>query len=508
MSKKERVTETPVQEDKIVTRYDRRVQKRKEQEAKEQKEKKVIAIGVLVVAVAILALLISFPVRNYIAVNQMYVEVGGEEINKVEYDYHYHSSFNNYYNSYGMYLSYMGVDLSGDLSSIMYDDTLNYAQFFEQAAVESIKKGQALLAEAESAQFEFDEESAWEEFKASVKQEAATQGMSANRFLQMAYGSYATFDRLKDIVGDTLKANAYSSQIAEEMMPSEEDVMAYYEENKDDYDAVDYRVIQVDANLPTEPTELADPVEDTETESSDESTGEEEYQPSQAEIDAAMAVAKEEAEKAEATVAKEGELKENYTKSILNSFYKDWLFDASRETGDTTVVEDTTNHRYYVLAFEKRYLPENPTVNARVLTTSEDPQKILDKWTAGAADEDSFIELCDKYNENGMEGGLYEGITSYAMPADVSDWLFAEERVAGETTAITQESGTNYVLYYKEAGEDSWKLEVQYMLQSEKMSEYISGLVTDIEVNDPKENLEYIGVLEAKKLLEEKNAAQ
>ena len=47
MSKKEKVTETPEQEKKVVTRYDRRMQKRKEQEERLQREHKItLAISV------------------------------------------------------------------------------------------------------------------------------------------------------------------------------------------------------------------------------------------------------------------------------------------------------------------------------------------------------------------------------------------------------------------------------------------------------------------------------
>ena len=511
MSKKNNVTETPQQEEKIVTRYDRRMQKRKEQEEKDKKEQKIFRIAGIVVLAAVLCLIVSFPIRNYMAVNQTYVKVGGEKVSKVEFDYYYNMALSNYYNQYGMYLSYMGVDLSGDLSTQMYSDTLTWEDFIEQLAVGNIQQEMALLAEAEANGFEYDTTEKYDAYVEMMKETAAEEGVSFSDYVRAAFGSYATMGRLKDTICDSMKASAYSEKISGEKAPSDEEIVAYYEENKDDYDSVDYRIIQVDAELPTEPTELADPVEETKsTESADaaksteatdstEEAEEEEYEPSEAEIEAAMKEAKEKAEAAVKTISTEGDLREDYAKSYLNSNYRDWLFDASRKEGDTTVVEDTSNNRYYVVEFVKRYLKEEPTADLRIIMTEDDPQAILDEWNAGAATEDSFIELFNKYSTDTIstEGGLYEGLTSLYVPEAMAEWMFAEERVAGDATAITEEEGTNYVAYFVGLGDYEWKLDIKSTLLSETMSEYLTELIQDYEVEDPKGNLEYLAVLAA-----------
>lgn len=515
MSKNENITEAPKQEDKIVTRYDRRMQKRKEQEAKDLKEKKITRIVGIVVLAVIVCFIASFPIRNFIALNETYVEVDGEKVTKVEFDYYYNMSLSTYYNQYGMYMSMMGVDLSGDLSMQMYSDTLTWEDFFQQMAVETIKQNKALMKEAKAEGFTFDTGDRWEDYKAMLKSQAAEAAVPVNTFVKASFGSYATLGRIKNIVKDTLFTSAYTEKIMEENMPSDEEIVAHYEANKDDYDSVDFRLVQVDAELPTEPTELADPVEKT-NEKKEESTDkaaegeaaeEEKYEPSEAEIEAAMKEAKKEAEKALKTVATDGELKEDYSKSFANSNYSEWLFDASRKAGDTTMVEDATNHRYYVVAFEKRYLKEDPTANARVIVTEEgDGQAILDEWTKGAATEESFIELFKKYSDDlySTEDGLYEGMTASMLDEEMAAWLFAEERKDGDTTAIVMEDAADYVMYFKEFGDFEWKLDIQNTLLSTEMSEYMAGLVEGIEVNDPKGNLRY---LEVEALLAEQEAA-
>ncbi len=511
MSKNENMTEAPKQEEKIVTRYDRKMQKRREQEAKELKEKKITRIVGIAVLAVIVCFIASFPIRNFIALNETFVEVDGEKVTKVEFDYYYNTAMSSYYNQFGGYMSMMGVDLTADLSTQMYSEYLTWEDFFQQMAVESIKQNKALTKEAKAEGFTFDADSDWEEYKAMLKDMAAEAAVPVNTYVKSSFGSYATLGRIEDIVKGSLYANAYTDKIMEENMPSDEEVQAHYDENKDDYDSVDFRVVQIDAELPTEPTELADPVEEKKEESTETAEGKdaekEEYVPSEAEIEAAMKEAKKEAEEAEKTVTTEGALREAYLKSYVNSNYSEWLFDDSRKAGDTTIAEDTVNHRYYVVAFEKRYLKEDPTVNARIIITEEgNGQTILDEWTKGAATEESFIELVNKYGDNvySTEDGLYEGITESMLEEEMAAWLFAEDRKAGDTTAIVMEDAADFVIYFKEQGDFEWKLNIQNTLLGTVMNEYITGLVEDIEVNDPKENLFYLIV---EKYLAEQQAA-
>ena len=86
MSKKE--IETNNIEQKVMTKYDLKMQRRKEEKEKEKKEKLTgTIIGVLVV-IALAAWVISLPVRNYNTLNGTDITVADQKITKVEYDYH------------------------------------------------------------------------------------------------------------------------------------------------------------------------------------------------------------------------------------------------------------------------------------------------------------------------------------------------------------------------------------------------------------------------------------
>lgn len=506
MSKNEKVTENKEQtEQKVMTKYDRKVQKRKEEKEKEKKEERIsTAIGI-VVLVALVCLVASFPIRTYLATHETYVVVNGEAVNKVEFDYQYNLTKNNYITQYGSYLTYFGLDTRKDLSTQMYSDTLTWQDYFEQNAVESLKQNKALMAEAKAAGFTYDTTDEYNTFKETIKTSAASAGISEKEYVRSIYGSYATMGRIEEYVKNDMVMNAYYQKLQEDNAPSDDEIQSYYEENKATYDSVDYRLTTIEADLPTEPTELADPVEattapdaDTDGTATTDTTQDTAYQPSDAEIAKAMEDAKVLADDAEKTVAKDGEAHENEKKSSVNYLISDWLFDDARKAGDTTVITNDNSHCYYAVAFEKRYLDETPSADVRVIIPTEDKtgEEILEEWKSGAATEDSFAELCKKYTQDTSaveNGGLFEQVTKTGMTEELSNWIFDNSRQAGDTVAITV-SDTTYVLYYIGQDQPEWKINIKNTLVSDTMSQHMQDITADVTVEDPKGKLNYLKV--------------
>lgn len=510
MSKNEKVTENKEQkeqtEQKVMTKYDRKVQKRKEEKEKEKKEERISTTVGIVFLVALVCLVASFPIRTYLATHETYVVINGEKVNKVEFDYAYNTSKNNYITQYGSYLSYFGLDTSKDLSTQMYSDTLTWQDYFEQNAVESLKQNKALMAEAKAAGFTYDTTDEYNTFKETIKTSAAAAGVSDKEYVRSIYGSYATMGRIEEYVKNDMVMNAYYQKLQEDNAPSDDEIQSYYEENKATYDSVDYRLTTIEADLPTEPTELADPVEETAADTTGttdgttaaDSTQDTAYQPSDAEIAKAMDDAKVLADDAEQTVAKDGEAHENEKKSSVNYMISDWLFDDTRKAGDTTVITNDNSHCYYVVAFEKRYLDETPSADVRVIIPTEDKtgEEILEEWKNGAATEDSFAELCKKYTQDTSaveNGGLFEQVTKTGMTEELSNWIFDSSRQAGDTVAITV-SDTTYVLYYIGQDQPEWKINIKNTLVSDTMSQHMQDITADVTVEDPKGKLNYLKV--------------
>lgn len=385
----------------------------------------------------------------------------------------------------------------------MYSDTLTWKDYMEQLAVDNLLRNKALAREMKAAGFNYDTSADYQEYEDNMRQAASNAGMTLDAYIKALFGPYATMSRLENYVKQGFAAAAYYDSVEESREPGGGEIQAYYEENKDSYDSVDYRLITVDAELPTEPTELADPVDETEESEDDEGVAEDDeeaaYEPSEAEIEAAMAIAKTEAESQLENLSADGELYENMHRTSVTSLLRDWLFDETRKSGDTTVIEDSTNNRYYTVEFVDRYLDQTPSADLRIIMAdSGNGQAALDEWQAGAATEESFAALVAQYSSSSYsypEGGLYEGMTSSGMPDEMADWASDPSRQKGDATVIASEdTGTDFVVYYVGAGDPEWKLSIRSTLLTEIMAEYMDGIIEGMEVKDPHNNLHYLEV--------------
>lgn len=461
--------------DKVVTKYDLKMQRRQAEKLKEQRQKKIATVIGVVVIVALAAWIASFPIRNYVATHETFIVVNGEEITRAEFDYNYNNVVSQYISQFGAYISYFGLDTSRDFASQMYSDTMTWEDYFQEMTVDNLKQSKGLKAQADSSGFVYDGQKEISNFKETVKSAAKEAGMSTASYVRQIYGQYATVDNISKYIAETARTNAYLEEISEGMKASDEEIEQYYKEHAAEYDSVDYFVSTYPAELSEEPTEE--------------------------EISTAMDAVRSEAEAAEADIMSEGDEQINVKQSEISYLISDWLFEDTRKKGDTTIIEDDSSHLYYVLGFVQRYLDDAPSADIRMIMTQEmDGQAVLDEWAAGDATEESFAELCNQYSaDNGeiAEGGLYEGVTQDSVNADASQWIFAKERKAGDTGYVTTAEGYTYVMYYIGQGDPQWKTEISQTLLSQATSDYLSDLSDDVIVTDEKGHLNYLKIREA-----------
>ena len=237
--------------EKVMTRYDKKVQKRKEEAERAKKQAKTEKIIGIVIAAAIVIALAMIPVKSYTAVHSTYLTVGGHDITRVEFDYYYNLVKNDYLNTYSSYLSYMGLDTTKDFAKQDYSDTMTWKDYFSSLALETIKQNKALIDTAEAEGFTYDTAKDVAAFESSAKEAASNSDVSVARYYKATFGSYATFARIKSFVEDGYYANAYYKKQSDEKAPAEDEIQTYYEENKDTYDSVDYHMTEIAADIPS-----------------------------------------------------------------------------------------------------------------------------------------------------------------------------------------------------------------------------------------------------------------
>ena len=478
--KKNKVAQTS---EKVMTSYDKKIQKRKEQEAAAKKEALKSKIITAVAVVAVVAFFAYFPISTHIATTSTYAQVGEHEITQVEFDYHYKFGYNNFVNQNSQLLPYLGIDQNTALDKTMYTENTTWDDYFQQIAITSITQTKALAADAKKAGFEYDATAEVEAHIKAFEADAASLGVTLKEYLPSMYGKYATVKRITPILEESYYANAYYDYLSESLDITDEELAAYYNDNTKTFDSVDYRLIKVEAEIPQ-----------------GESTVDEEgnatvEDPTEEQIAEAMAAAKEKADKQLLFVATDGELFENAKFNQTAFYYNDWLFDPERKEGDTTVIEDKGNHCYYVVCFESRYLDEVKSVTARIIMTAADKsEEIKAEFEAKGSTEEAFVALVEKYSEDAytnLKGGLYEEITASALSEELGDWL-SGDRKAGDFYTGKGSDGYYYAVYFVEQGREEWKTNIDYILRNDEMNSYMITLVEGMDVVDTKGKLTYI----------------
>lgn len=475
--------------EKVMTKYDKKVQKRKEAELKAKKEEmrsRIISVAVIIVLIAIIA---YFPIRKSIALNATYMQVGDSKVTELEYDYYYNLSVSSFISENSYWLSYIGLDTSVDYADQQYSTYLTWDDYFQESTVANLKQVKALAKAAKEAGFEYDTTADVDAHIESIEEAAAEAEMTVKNYVKASLGQYATTKNLRDIIAEAYYASAYYNEVIEGLDITDEEITAYYNENKTDYDSVDFKLITVEAEIPEgETTTDADGNVTT-------------ADPTDEQIALAMKNAKQAADEKVDTIDSEGELNENVKYAYASTYYVDWLFDEERVAGDTTVIENETSNCYYVLKFEDRYLDQTKAVNIRAIATTTDMgATIVEEWNNTGADEDAFLALVEKYSEDtytNTTGGLYENLQATNLSDELSTWLLDEARKEGDVEAISSASGYYYVMYYIGQGEAEWKASIDSLLRSEDMETYMDEILEGLEIIDTKGKLTYQEALEA-----------
>jgi len=426
---------------KVMTKYDLKMEKRRKEREKEERTRKCIRIGSIAVLVCIIALIVGSVGTNIYkkqkVLHSTYVKVGDHDLTQLEYDYYFNNAANNYISTYSYYLSYMGLDTSKDYEDQIYSGEMTWKDFFDEMAVAQIKEVKALKDDAAKNGFTFDEAAEYKTYQENFSQAAATAGVSEAQYYKNLYGEYATQKNVESFVKDTLLASAYYQKLTDDRTPSQEEIDAYYEENKIDYDTVDYRSFTFSSADITANSEEADRT--AAVEGFQKSAEEFQSRLEAGEDFNALCIeyAQDETVRANYEDAeKDYSLTQGANYSSTYYAYSSWLFEDARTEGEVTVVPDLASGKCYVLRFEGRN-KDTETVNKSISDTLADQ-------AAG-----DYVEtLTDNYEVTDVAGNL-----KYLVLQAQSEETAAESatETGGEdagtvqdgTAGTTEEAGTD-----------------------------------------------------------------
>lgn len=394
---------------KVMTKYDKKMQARREQEAKDARNSKIFKGSCIAICVLIIAGVAGFFGWRYTDAHGTYVKVGDYNVNKIEYDFYYNSSVNNFVSTYSQYLSYFGLDTTKDFAEQQYTDGKTWDDYFAESAIGMLKQSKALCDDAKANNWEYDVNSDYNTYIDSMKTSAESASQSLNSYIKKTFGTYASEGSIKEYVKEYLTATAYYDKLLADNEPTDSEIKTYYEEHKNDYDNVDYRMYSIVSG------------------SDDESDPDAAVAEARAKANTfAAAATSEDAFKNLCVQYSSDEDKSTYTEkdaslitgasySSLDADSKTWLYDTNRVAGDVTVIEDDEEGIYSIFYFVKRYYD----------STNDDTIK-------ESIESSAVSEYIDKLTENYSVDGLNH--ITYLKNSTTEESSSAESSSASEST--------------------------------------------------------------------------
>lgn len=349
-------------EQKVQTKYERKMEQRKKQAEKDKRDEKVMRISATVMGlllVVIIAGSVIFSVMNKkAAVEDAYITVGNHEITKVEYDFYYNATLSQYANM----LAYMGMDAGGDLESQQFSEDLTWKDFIDQSAVEQIRQTKALADDAQAKGFTYDVTEEYNNTVTALQTGAETAGVTLKDYYELTYGEYATEKNMESFIKEGLLTNAYYDHLKEQNTPTEQEVKDYYAANTQSYDKVDYRSFMMEADVATDASleEIDQAMVDAKAKADamvEALEGGADFR------ELCIENASEEEKATYEDAENDASLYEGSYYSGMSTIVGDWLYEEGRVAGDRVVLEDLENYRYYVVEFINRYYDEADDAN-------------------------------------------------------------------------------------------------------------------------------------------------
>lgn len=447
-----------------------------------------VILAVVFVAVAAGLLLYN---SGIIQRSRRAVTIDGDDYNVAQVSYYYGDAYQSFLSVYGSYASLYGLDTSQPLDQqVTTDDEGNeitWADSFKEQAVENMRYiyGCVKAAKAEGMELESEDLASFDEQVASIKSAAGQYGYTYGSYIAAVYGSNVTTGVFESCLKDQLLADKYAQAYSDSLTYSDDELQAYYEENRNTYDLVDGGYVSVSGAPETQTDEDGNTVEATDEEKAAAMAE------AEAQADAILAAYRESgdleaaAEEAELTATVDSDL--TYSSGTARS----WLFDEARQDGDSDVLVDEDASACYVVVFNSRRRNEALNYNVRhVLITADSldldddeeateeqltakAQEILDTWDGT---EEGFAALAEEWSQDpGSKdnGGLYEDVASGQMVTPFNDWCYEEGRKSGDTGVVYYSGTGAHIMYFVGYGDEPyWRYACDSALRSSAVSDW------------------------------------
>lgn len=308
----------------------------------------------------------TYTVTDEVAVaekNTVVATIGDAALTNAQLRMYYRSAINSFLNTeYGYYMMMYGaLDYSKPLDTqLAAEGDKTWQQFFIQYALDNWRLTQALAMEAEKNGIEMtaDDQEYLKSLRATLEEMAKNHSLTVEEMLAADFGAGVEFADFEEYQTLYMKGNPYYTAQTEKLVPTEEELEAYFKENEETYAAsgvtmdskfVDVRhiLVQVEGGTADETGAVT--------------YSEDEWAACEAEAQAILDawLAGDKTEDSFAALANEksedpgsntnGGLYENVYMGQMLEPFETWCFDENRQYGDYGLVQ--TSYGYHVMFF-------------------------------------------------------------------------------------------------------------------------------------------------------------
>lgn len=442
-------------------------------------EKKKLSEGLLLLGVVVLILAIVFgSMAGYSAYwrHATVLTVGDHVITTTELNYFLNSTVSDLVNSYGSYLSLLGLDPAVSLkdqnvpnsdesaepqtwAAYLADSAKTMAVNYYTVADDAEKNGFALTQE------QLDEV---ENQITTLSAYAKIYGYSADKYVENIYGSGCNVDSYREFLK---LAYIYSNYINSQEYSADE-ISTRYAQDPTEFDYVSYKLYTARASAYVEKNE-----DGTSGEVTDEA---------RAEAKAAAEAMSKSFDESDESVTDASDLSKSSVTSRINEDAAEWLFGSSVKAGDVKMFEGTdvyyvvkfvsrTDNDYKTVNFMQIYLKNDSTDQSDSTSSSESTKTSAVKLTeikdalAEDASEDKFKELASTYSDSSTTT-YTQAIHASVSNQEVYAWLFEGKPAENEYKIFETSDGT-YIVFFQGYDDTCKNLLVSNTLRSEWFEE-------------------------------------
>ncbi len=422
---------------------------------------KKLSDGILLAAAVILVMAIVF---GSIAVYRVHwnkttvLTVGEHKISTVEFNYFFNSTVTELVNSYGSYLSIIGLDASAPLTEQNVPNTeegaepQTWAAYLADSAKTRAVNYYTIYDDAVKNGFTLTQEQLddIDTQISTISTYAAIYGLTADKYVANMYGRGCDVDSYRDFLTLT---QTYSAYIASQTY-SDSELADRYAQDPTEFDRVSYQLYTANASSYAEKDEDGNTKEVT-----DENRA-------SAKADAEAILKDFQGEK----ITDYSEQSKTYVTSAISEDAANWMFGSSVKEGDVKMFEG--ENVYYVAKFVSRTDNDYATVNALQIFIKNDSTDSTDSSSSSDSSSDSTVPktaaeklqaIEDSLKEDASEENFRKLITTYSdnknsysftqathksiSNQEVNEWLFNGKRTDGETKTFETSEGTYVVMF-------------------------------------------------------------